>query len=66
MFKEMEIYFNNYQGESKIRLNDWTMINDVKLFANSHIQALKSNPRNRLYLPYYDRLLELYKLLTKN
>lgn len=42
------------------------MINDVKLFAKSHIQALKSNPRNRLYLPYYDRLLELYKLLTKN
>jgi len=29
-------------------------------FIETHLQFLRSNPKNRRYLPYYNRLLEFY------
>lgn len=37
-------------------------ITDVKKFIDLNISYLKSNPKNKRYLPYYDRLLEFYLL----
>lgn len=63
---EIELFFQNYKGVNEIRLDAWTYIDDIEKFAKSHIQALKSNKGNRTFLPYYQRLLKCYKLLTKS
>lgn len=63
MMQEIELFFQNYQGINEIRLNGWTYINDIKKFVSSHLDALKGNTGNRTYLPYYNRLVELYRLL---
>lgn len=44
-----------------IVLDQATTIKDVKKFVRTHINALKSNPKNRTFLPYYNRLLKVYK-----
>lgn len=63
MMQEMTLFFENYQGKNEIRLNGWTYVSDIKKFVSSHLGALKSNAGNRAYLPYYNRLVELYRLL---
>lgn len=35
---------------------------DPQKFIDLNISYLKSNPKNKRYLPYYDRLLEFYLL----
>lgn len=65
MMEKMILFFENYKGKNEIQLNAWTKIEDIKMFAQSHIQALKSNTGNRTFLPYYNRLVELYKLLNQ-
>lgn len=35
-------------------------IDQPNKFIETHLQFLKSNPKNRRFLPYYTRLLEFY------
>jgi hypothetical protein len=35
-------------------------VKEPKSFIENHISFLKGNPKNRRYLPYYNRLLEFY------
>ena len=60
--KEIEEFF----GKKKLskydhtRLNEWTMIFSCEKFVESHISILKANSGDVKYMPYFDRLKELY------
>jgi len=43
----------------QVRISKCELITNVPQMIDSHIKILKGNPGNRLYLPYYDRLLLL-------
>jgi hypothetical protein len=43
----------------QVRISKCELITNVPQMIDSHIKILKGNPGNRLYLPYYDRLLML-------
>lgn len=63
--KDLESFFDNYEFKGKIQLDQCTLLQNPKLFVKTHLNALKSNSGNRLYKPYYDRLIKLHKLLTQ-
>ena len=43
----------------KVRISKCELITNVPQMIAGHLKILKGNPGNRLYLPYYDRLLLL-------
>jgi len=43
----------------QVRISKCELITNVPQMIDSHIKILKGNPGNRLYLPYYDRLILL-------
>jgi len=62
---ELEALFYTVQLPGQpIQLNNFSMINNVKSFVDSHIEILYHNNGNRTFTPYYDRLIELIKALN--
>lgn len=69
---ENEIIFNNCVeffnitdiANKTIKLNDYTTITDVKTFVNDSIILCKNNVNSKVYLPYLERLNDLYKILS--
>ncbi len=60
--QDLENYFNGidlkqYNG---IKLGTF-IIEDVELFVKTHILTLKHNSGKRTFLPYFERLLTLYR-----
>jgi len=43
----------------QVRISKCELITNVPQMIDSHIKMLKGNPGNRLFMPYYDRLLLL-------
>jgi len=63
---ELESYFNNIQPlNQSIVINSYSSISDVSSFIYTHIETLKRNNGNRIYKPYYDRLIDLKTILLK-
>jgi uncharacterized protein DUF6965 len=63
---EIEKYFrDNGIPEGEIYLNAWTKIVNPKLFVEASISTLKANPRKKVYMPYFERLLDFYKIVRK-
>lgn len=59
-------FFNDYDfKENILELNHFSKITNLKNFVTSHIGYLQANSGNLVYLPYYDRLKEVY-LICKN
>ena len=59
---ELETYFSNIQLPIQpIRLNQCSIINDVKTFVDGHLEMVKHNNGNPTFLPYFTRLQELKK-----
>lgn len=46
--------------EYKVLKFHFGIIQQPTKFIETHLQFLKSNPKNRRFLPYYNRLLEFY------
>ena len=66
-FKIICEFFNNYDYNDKpIYLNNAEKITDVKLIVESHINILKNQSGNQIFLPYYDRLKQIYEICRKN
>lgn len=62
--KTMIEFFENYDFKNnELELNHFTKINDLKIFVDRHIGYLKANSGNRLFLPYFDRLHDVYNKL---
>lgn len=63
-FKELKKRLQPFVNmDNQIRLNQETNITNVSLMINSHVKMLEGNPGNRLYMPYYDRLVMLLAIL---
>jgi hypothetical protein len=45
-----------------VDLNPAETIIDIKTFVESHIAFLKGNKGNKVAMPYYHRLVKLYKM----
>ena len=43
----------------QVRISKCELITNVPQMIDSHIKILKGNPGNKLFMPYYDRLLML-------
>jgi len=43
----------------QVRISKGELITNVPKMIDSHIKILKGNPGNKLFMPYYDRLLML-------
>lgn len=66
MLEEINIFFteNNFDNV-EVKIDNCTTIKNVKKFAETHINFLKNNPKNKAFLPYYERLVKCYKKLKK-
>lgn len=63
--KQLIEFFDKQKLKNEpIRLNQATVISNPEKFVESHLNYLKSNKGNRIYKPYFDRLLQLYKILN--
>lgn len=63
---DLEIWFNeNKDILRECQLSVCGKVIDPKLFVESHIAILKNNSGNPRYLPYYDRLLAYYNIMSK-
>jgi hypothetical protein len=63
---EIEAFFNSIELPTEpINLNVTETIIDCKKFVKSHLEYLKGQKGNKVYLPYYNRLIQLYKILKK-
>jgi hypothetical protein len=43
----------------QVRISKCELITNVPQMIDNHIKILKGNPGNRLFMPYYDRLILL-------
>jgi len=61
--KHLIDYFEEYEFDEKsVQLNKAETITNLKKLVYMHISMLKANPGNPIYLPYYERLLKIYKI----
>lgn len=58
--------FELVQLPQTMKLSAHEHIFDVPLFVSTHIAVLQNHPRNKTFLPYYQRLLKLYQCLNSN
>jgi len=58
-----ELYFDLNNLPKSIQLNQCTFISDVKKFVISHFQFVNTYMGTDLALPYFDRLIELQKII---
>jgi hypothetical protein len=57
-------FFDNYHFKNnELELNHFTKITNLKTFVNTHIGYLKANSGKKLFVPYFDRLNDVYKKL---
>lgn len=49
-----------------IKIDKCTTINNVDNFIQLSIYTLKANPKNILFLPYFERLLKIYLHIKNN
>jgi hypothetical protein len=63
---DIEQFFNSVSLPKEVKLSKFETIIDVKKFVRSHLEVLKSNSGNVAYMPFYERLLKLKEILTKN
>ena len=57
-------FFDNYDFKNnELELNHFTKITGLKTFVNTHVSYLKSNSGKRIFLPYFNRLNDVYKKL---
>lgn len=60
----LEIFFSEINIPTEpIRLNNWSIIENVQGFINSHLEVVKAQNGKHTFLPYYERLHELKSLL---
>jgi hypothetical protein len=60
--KDLEAFFKQATLPKQIKLVDFE-VNNVESFVNECIYQLKTNSGNKSYMPYYDKLIEIYTIL---
>lgn len=59
---QLEAYFSK-PLPGQIQLTPWERVTDVRACVDAHIRVLKSNPGKKLFLPYWNRLVSLSKII---
>lgn len=59
-FFENHYDFDFSKIKHPIKLEPAQEITNLQTFLYSHISILKANKGNKLFMPYYDRLLKIY------
>lgn len=62
---KLKEYFSSIELPKELQLNNCTFIKDVHYMIDSHIAILESNRNNKIFIPYYNRLIELYEKINK-
>jgi len=60
---ELEKYFMNMKLPAYIRLDEWTIIENVENFVKVHLIILKRYNGNNNFMPYMERLYLLKRVL---
>lgn len=50
--------------DGELQLNGHERILNIPAFIDSHVKALEANSGNRTFMPFYNRLINLYKILA--
>lgn len=62
--EELAAYFEAKELPATIRLNECSMIGNVKHFITAHLDFVRSNNGNLLFTCYWNRLLRLKYILN--
>lgn len=63
-FKELKQRLQPFVNmDNQVRLNQESTVNNVGHMIGTHVKILEANSRNRVYMPYYDRLVMLLAIL---
>ena len=62
---ELEQWFStiNLSEYNGLKLKEYEKILDVPKFVDSHLACLKTNKGKEIFLPYYERLIELKNII---
>lgn len=62
-FETIVDFFGSFEIPNEpLKIGEHAVITDPKKFVQSHIKTLQSNRGKRTFLPYYERLLKVYKI----
>ena len=62
--KQLEKFFATTELPTvHVRLDKCSTILDCTKMVETHLNVLKSNPKNPLFIPYYNRLIKLKQLI---
>ena len=61
---ELKAHFDRCEYPQEFQLDECTYLKNSHIFVRSHIEYLESNPKNSLFIPYYNRLLLFYQKTT--
>jgi len=62
----IDFFSKNEIPKTGLKISNCQYIVDQKSMYDSHILYCLNNPKNRAYLPYYERLLFLYNHYNKD
>lgn len=60
---ELEEKLNEVDLPGQVQLTPHELIFNPRKFIDTHIKTLKGQTGNKTFMPYYNRLLKLYKQL---
>ena len=63
---DLETFFSTSSICHSIRINQCTVISNLKQFIKSHISVLRNYDGNRYFLPFLDRLIFLKNIIQQN
>lgn len=62
--ESLKEFFNSSDlPKEPIMLNQCTRIDNIELFIKTHLSIAEENNKNQRYLPYFERLKQLKKIL---
>ena len=61
---DLEIFFKSIELPTSIELQKGIIIIDVSKFVKCHLSFLKANTGKRVFIPYYNRLVVVKRILS--
>jgi hypothetical protein len=64
---EIKAFFEGFEFPNEnIRISEGEVLTDVSKMVDSHIEILTENSGNRVFLPYYERLMFVINYIKNN
>ena len=63
--EDLESYFKTAELPEYIDLEGGVLQIETRKAVESHINYLKNNPKTKVYLPYFERLVKIYLQVKK-